>query len=58
MSRRSTQRGGGTETYGIPVLAETHVIAIQGNQEQNTGDVFKAMNPLSSFAFLPADLGI
>jgi hypothetical protein len=48
----------GTETYGVPILTETHVIAIQGNQEQNAGDVFKAMDPLSSLALLPTDLGI
>jgi len=47
-----------TETYGVSVLSKTHVIAIQGNQEQNTSDVFEAMDPLSSLAFLPADLGI
>ena len=62
MSRRRTRSAplgaGGTETHSIPVLAKTHVISIQGNQEQNTSDVFEAMDPLSSFALLPADLGI
>ena len=57
MSRQNTRRIG-TETYSVPVLAKTHVIAIQGNQEQDTSDVFEAMDPLSSLALLPADLEI
>ena len=60
MSRQNTRRvqGQDTETYGVPVLTKTHVIAIQGNQEQNASDVFEAMDPLSSLALLSADLGI
>lgn len=57
MSGQNTRREG-TETYGIPVLTKTHVIAIQGNQEQDASDVFEAMDPLSSLALLAADLEI
>lgn len=58
LTKHKKGAGTGTETYGVPVLTKTHVIAIQGNQEQNTSDVFEAMDPLSSLALLPADLGI